>query len=129
MTENSTEPGFIPPYIAFRTTTGLIERMEREDPPARIDKSYLDNLSGGYRTQVLAALHSLDLVQEDGTLSPTLKALVAAAEPERKKIMAEVIQDHYGPVLRLSQNSTQQQMMDAFAEMAPTVTGDTRRKA
>jgi hypothetical protein len=129
MSVNASDTGFVPPYIAFKTILGLIERMEREEPPARIDKSYLDNLSGGYRTQVLAALHSLDLVQEEGALSGVLKSLVQAAEPERKKILAEVIRDHYGVVLALTQNATQQQMIDAFTEMAPTVTGDTRRKA
>lgn len=129
MSENATEPGFIPPYIAFKTLNGLVERMEREEPPSRIDKSYLDNLSGGYRTQVLAALHSLDLVEQDGALSENLKGLVAAAEPARKKIMGEIIRDHYAPVLELSANATQQQMLDAFGEMSPSLTGDTRRKA
>lgn len=129
MSENSTESGFVPPYIAFKTVLTLIERMEREEPPNRIDKSYLDNLSGGYRTQVLAALHSLGLVGPEGSLSEELKALVQAGESERKKIVGEIVRRHYGPVLALSANATQQQMLDAFAEMSPSVTGDTRRKA
>jgi hypothetical protein len=126
---NASDNGFVPPYISYKTLTGLLDRMEREDPPARIDKSYLDNLSGGYRTQVLAALNSLGLVAEDGTLSERLKAMVAGGEAGRKRIVTDIVREHYGPVVNLPRNATQQQMVAAFEEMSPTVTGDTRRKA
>lgn len=129
MNASSSDDDFVPPYIAFKTLTALTERMEREDPPARIDKSYLDNLSGGYRTQVLAALHSLGLVDEAGVLSDRLKELVAGDEVRRKQVVADMVRERYQPVLQLSRNATQQQMMEAFTELAPTVTGDTRRKA
>ncbi len=94
MSASSSDEGFTPPYIAWKTLTTLVDRMEREDPPARIDKSYLDNLSGGYRTQVLAALHSLGLVDESGTLSERLKALVAGDEEGRKQIVAELVREN-----------------------------------
>lgn len=128
-TDANASDGFVPPYISYKTVMGLVERMEREEPPARIDKSYLDNLSGGYRTQVLAGLNALGLVAEDGTLSERLKVMVAGGEADRKRIVGDIVREHYGPVVDLPRNATQQQMVAAFEEMSPTVTGDTRRKA
>lgn len=130
--ENSIEGGFTPPYIAFKTLTGLNDRMVKEGAPARVDKSYLDNFSGGYQTQVLAALHALRLVdQEDGSLTDDFKDLVAAGTDEavRKKVLERILRDRYAGIFALSGNSTQQQLVDAFGQLAPKVTGDTRRKA
>src|SRR5437868_7064320 len=93
MPSDTAEQGFTPPYIAFKTLIGLVERMEREEPPSRIDKSYLDSFSGGYQTQVLAALDALELLGESGVLGDRLKALVAADESERKQIVGELIRD------------------------------------
>lgn len=129
MDDNAKTIGFVPPYIAFRTLADLIARMETEEPPARIDKSYLHNYSGGYQTQVLAALTSLGLIDATGTLQPVLLDLVAAAEPERKRLIGELIRRLYQPILALGTSATQQMMLDAFSELAPKVTGDTRRKA
>lgn len=129
MPDDAKPSGFVPPYISFKTLLGLIERMVQEEPPARIDKSYLDNYSGGYQTQVLAALTSLRLISEEGDLSENLKDLVTAPDSRRPEVVARVIKDQYQPLLALSQNSTQQQLVDAFSELAPQVTGDTRRKA
>lgn len=129
MNESAKDPVFNPPYIAFKTLTGLLDRMASEEPPDRIDKSYLDNFSGGYQTQVLAALVALGLVEAGGGLSQTLKRLVAADGPERKRVMADLIRDLYAPVLGRGQNATQAQLLEAFAELAPKVAGDTRRKA
>lgn len=36
----------LPPYIAFKTLTDVIERMESEDIPTRVDPSYLDTYAG-----------------------------------------------------------------------------------
>lgn len=118
-----------PPYIAFKTVTTLVDRMVREEPPSRIDKSYLDTFSGGYQSQVLAALHSLDLLEPDGRLADRLKLLVKADEPGRKAIVGEMVREFYPDALALGTNATQQQLLDAFSAMSAKVTGDTRRKA
>jgi hypothetical protein len=126
---NTNSSTFVPPYIAFRTLMDLVKRMAEEEPPSRIDKSYLHNYSGGYQTQVLAALTSLGLVDPAGTLSPELLALVAADEQGRKVKIGELVRTRYAPILAIGTSATQQMMIDAFTEMAPKVTGDTRRKA
>ena len=48
----------IPPYIAFKTLLDVIERMEREGPPTRVDPTYLESYAGGYRPTVIANLHT-----------------------------------------------------------------------
>lgn len=129
MPENATETGFGPPYIAFRTVMDIIKRMAEEEPPARIDKSYLNNYSGGYQTQVIAALTALGLIDSTGQLQQSMLDLVSADEAERKEGIGTLVRDRYAPILEIGTSSTQQMMVDAFAEMAPKVTGDTRRKA
>jgi hypothetical protein len=116
------------PYIAFRTITDLIDRMAREEPPGRIDKSYLANYSGGYQSQVIAALASLGLIDSNGTLSPQLLDLVSADEARRKEIVGELVRSRYGPLFALGPAATQQMLLDEFPKVAK-VTGDTKRKA
>ncbi|HZN13366.1 MAG TPA: DUF5343 domain-containing protein [Acidimicrobiales bacterium] len=116
-----------PPYIAWRTITDLIERMVQEEPPARIDKSYLDSYSGGYQTQVIAALNVLGMREEDGSVTDLLQALVEADEELRKKMVGELVRSIYGSVLALGINATQQQMLDAFKALGVNP-GDTMRK-
>jgi hypothetical protein len=116
-----------PPYISFKTLTNLIERMEQKPPPPRIDRSYLIGMSGGYQSQVLAALRWLDLVGDDGELRPTLIKLVQ--EPySRTQTIAGLLEDRYGPVVALGKtNATQGQLEEAFR--AYGLSGSTVRKA
>ncbi|MGD0741929.1 MAG: hypothetical protein ABSA31_01365 [Acidimicrobiales bacterium] len=119
---------WIPPYIAWRTLNDLILRMEKEEPPARIDKSYLDTFSGGYQTQVLAALDALGLRnKKTAEVEERMHELVRAADTERRALVAAILREHYGAVLALGKNATQQQMVDAFREMGVSGT-DTMRK-
>jgi len=121
---------WVPPYIAFPTLTGLIERMQGEGgPPSRMDRSYLDKFSGGYQSQVLAALKSLDLMGPSGEVQPTLTGLVDAADADaRKAMIAEMLRGHYAkPVSLGSTKATQGQLEEAFREYG--ITGDTLRKA
>ena len=124
------KPKWVPPYIAFPTLTGLIERMQGEGgPPSRMDRSYLDKFSGGYQTQVLAALKSLDLMGPNGEVRPVLTALVEAPDADgRKPIYADLIRRLYPkPVSLGTTKATQGQLVEAFKEYG--ITGDTLRKA
>ncbi len=128
-TNDETQSRWIPPYIVFRTITDLIGRMVEEEPPARIDKSYLHRFSGGYQTQVIAALNSLGLRDEGtGEVTKKLQALVSATDDERRALLADLIREHYMPLLTLGANATQQQMLDAFKAMGVN-SGDTMRKS
>lgn len=125
-----TKAKWVPPYIAFATLTGLIERMQNEGgPPSRIDRSYLDTLSGGYQSQVLAALKALDLMGPQGEVTPILIALVESSDADtRKATFADILARKYPrPVSLGTTKATQGQLEEAFREYG--ITGDTLRKA
>lgn len=117
----------LPPYIAFKTLTDLIERMEREEPPTRVDPSYLDSYAGGYRPTVISNLQTMGLLNKDFVPTDELKALVAGTEADRKRLIAELVGRLYTEVLALGMNSTQGQFLEAFSSLGAH--GDTRRKA
>src|ERR1700690_898344 len=90
-----------PPYISFKTFVNLLERLQQTHLPPRIDRSYLTGLSGGYQTQVIAALRWLDLIGENGGVTGHLKALAENPE-QRPAIIGELLRSHYPDVLALS---------------------------
>jgi Family of unknown function (DUF5343) len=122
----SKAPG-APPYISFRTLTNLLDRLQETHLPPRIDRSYLDGLSGGYQTQVIAALRWLDLIGENGEIGDVLASLATTSE-QRPKIIGELLRSHYPSVFALSsKNATQGQLEEEFRNFG--VTGSTLRKA
>ncbi len=127
--EPDTKAGsWTPPYVSLKTLIALLDRMAEEEPPDRIDKSYLIGMSGGYQTQVLAALNALGLRNpKTMELTERLKALVKAGEEERKSIIAEILAEYYVPLFKLSKTATQGQMLEAFKGMGVHA-GDTMRK-
>jgi Family of unknown function (DUF5343) len=126
VTDTESKPG-TPPYISFKTLTNLFERLQQTHLPPRIDRSYLDGMSGGYQTQVVAALRWLDLIGDNGETRPVLVAL--ATKPEsRPQVVAELLRSRYSSVFALSDaNATQGQLEEAFRDFG--VSGSTLRKA
>jgi hypothetical protein len=125
--QNGSAEKWVPPYISFRTLLNLFERMESSGVPPRIDRSYLENLSGGYQTQVMATLKALDLIEDDGTVRPVLTAL-ATDRASRKGAVAELVRRFYPEPVRLgSVNATRAQLEDVFKKYE--ITGATLRKA
>lgn len=117
----------LPPYIAFKTLIDVVERMEREDIPTRVDPSYLDSYAGGYRPTVIGNLQTLGLLGKGGEPTERLSSLVYANEADRQRLVGEMISEFYSDIFALGLNSTQSQFLEAFA--AKGVRGDTRRKA
>jgi hypothetical protein len=116
-----------PPYISFRTLLNLIERMADEGVPRRIDRSFLSQLSGGYQTQVLAALRGLGLMGDDGRVTDRLLALVQRPN-ERKALIAEILRERYPEAIALGEaNATQDELAEQFKRSG--ITGATLRKA
>lgn len=121
---------WVPPYISFSTLLGLLDRMRDDDgAPPQIDKSYLKGMSGGYQSQVIAALKSLNLIGPDGMVKERLNELVAAKDREaRVPIIAEMLREFYPEPVRLGTiKATQGQLEAAFREWS--ISGDTLRKA
>jgi hypothetical protein len=118
---------WVPPYISFSSLAKLWKRLQEEGTPPRIDRSYLDTFSGGYQSQVLATLKSLDLIGKSGEVMPTLTQL-AERPDERPSMVAELVKRFYPEPVRLGTlNATQGQLEEAFREYG--IAGDTMRKA
>jgi len=113
--------------VSFKTITKLLVRMETEGTPPRIDRSFLSGLSGGYQSQVIAALRSLDLIDSKGAVQPSLGELVDEGD-KRGELVGRIVRRLYpGPVQLGTVNATQGQLEEAFR--AYGVAGDTMRKA
>lgn len=67
-----------PPYIAFKTFLTLIEDLHMNGVPQQIDRSILKRFSGGVGSQLLMALRSLALIDDQGRPKPSLESLVKA---------------------------------------------------
>ena len=119
--------GTLPPYIAFKTLLDIVERMSREEPPTRVDGSYLESYAGGYRPTVINNLFTLGLLNAEGEPTERLLALIKADEAGRKELVAEMIRQTYPTVVGLQLNSTQGQFLEQFSALGAA--GDTRRKA
>ncbi len=116
-----------PPYISFRTLLNLIERMATEGAPRRIDRSFLSGLSGGYQTQVMAALRWLGLIGDGGAVQDRLTDLVDRPE-ERSALIATILRERYPEVVALGEeNATQGQLEEEFKKYG--ISGATLRKA
>jgi hypothetical protein len=105
----------------------LIERMADEGVPPRIDRSFLSGLSGGYQTQVLAALRSLGLILDDGTVQPALQTLVDQPQ-NRRALVAMILRTRYPEAVAMGEEkATQGQLEGQFKKYG--ITGATLRKA
>lgn len=118
-----------PPYFPWPALLTLAQRMATNGPPTRIDKSYLDNQSGGMQTAILSGLRWLGLIHDDGRLTDTFIQLAEADEAQRKEIVTGLLRSRYGPIIELgAQNTTQLELEDAF-KTEFGAQGETRRKA
>jgi hypothetical protein len=117
-----------PPYTGFKTFSNLIERMEQEGVPARLDRFYLSNMAGGTRQQITAALRSLGLVDEDNRTTPVLTEYVTRRD-DRPDLMAQILQKQFPDVVELSAqgNATQGQLLELVTSYG--IQGETSRKA
>ncbi|HUZ88773.1 MAG TPA: DUF5343 domain-containing protein [Candidatus Acidoferrales bacterium] len=124
----STTAKWVPPYVSFKTISGLVVRMETEGTPPRVDRSFLSGLSGGYQSQVLAALKAMDLIDAKGDVQPSLIELVDDGE-NRGALIGKLVRKLYPKPVELGTiNATQGQLEEAFRD-GYGVNGDTMRKA
>jgi hypothetical protein len=107
----------LPPYISYKTFENFIGRLQQQ-VPARIDRSYWgETLSGSTGTQLMAALHFLNLVDPNGKPTNELKLLAASKGDDRPAALKEVTFEAYSFVLRSSldlQNATYSQLEEVF---------------
>lgn len=115
-----------PPYAPWSTVLHLLERMERESVPARIDKTYLVGMAGGTQSQVKHALKSLGLIASNDEVTPSLHAL-ATNPDDRPKRLADILHERFPRLVALGESATRGQLDEALGEYG--LTGATVRKA
>ncbi len=120
------------PYISFTTLKGQIERMSKEGgAPARIDRSYLTGMSGGYKGQLISALRLLGLTDDDGVPTDQLIGLVANPEEAMVPFFQNKVSTMYSDMIDLGKrNGTaaqfQQLFRDKYRINGSTLAGATR---
>lgn len=127
MTDESNTTTFFPPYISFSQLENVLERMRNESVPARVDRSYLGSWSGSAQAQFLKAARSLELLDEHGRPTDTLKRLVSEPD-ERPDIVGTLLRAKYPEALALGQDATQSQLDEVFRNYSG-ISGSTTRKA
>ncbi len=131
MTEQSNGSGvkLAAPYFPWNALLSLVQRMAAEEPPTRIDKSYLDNHSGATQTAMLSGLRWLGLITEDGRLTEAFTKLVEADDAKRKEAIGDLLRSRYGSIVEMgTKNATQLELEEAFKTQFDAQ-GETRRKA
>lgn len=105
---------FIAPYVAWKTILNQLDRFEPGKIPPRIDRSILDNLSGGYRGHVMSAFRNLGFIEEDGTVTAVFRALVENPG-DRQNVIAGVLRSRYAEALQLAEaNASSGELEDVF---------------
>lgn len=119
-----------PPYIAFQTLKTLTQNMKADGVPGRIDKTMLSNFSGAVASQLMTALKFLDLTDQDGHPTDSLRTLVAAyGTDEWPSELAGTIKRAFAPVFTLNlETATPGQFTERFSASFDGE-GDTLRKA
>lgn len=80
-----------PPYVSYKSFLTLLEDLRGQGVPSRIDRSYWgDKFSGSTGTQLMSALHFLDLVDSNHTPTLQLKELVKTRGTERADILKKI---------------------------------------
>lgn len=120
------EPKSNYPYTSFRTLLNLLDRFQREGGvPTRLDRGVLLGMAEGAKTQLIAALRFLGLINAAGESLPEFGGL-AMNESERPQLVAALLRRHYSKQVALgAKPSTQKQLEESFEG----IDGDTRRKA
>ncbi len=87
-----------PPYVSFNTVKNLLDWLNSEGVPLRLDRSFWQaKFSGSTGTQLMAALRFLGLLQGNRPM-PDLESLVEATTGERRFILKELLKHSYGAV-------------------------------
>ncbi|MFH1031395.1 MAG: DUF5343 domain-containing protein [Chloroflexota bacterium] len=108
----------LPPYVSYRTFRNFLDRLGQQQVPARIDRSFWgDLLSGSNGTQLMAALHFLNLIDANNRPTPLLRQLVTAKTEQRTQLFREITNQSFNFALKgLSdtQNATYAQLQEVF---------------
>src|SRR5262245_45021417 len=85
-----------PPYVAYKTFLTLLDDLKTNGVPPQFDRSALGRFSGGVGAQLLMALRSLGLINEQNQPTTKLAALVKAyGSPDFNSVMKDTLRHGY----------------------------------
>tara|TARA_B100000941_G_scaffold285589_1_gene257849 strand:- start:1683 stop:2318 length:636 start_codon:yes stop_codon:yes gene_type:complete len=89
------------PYVSYRTFRNFLELL-KEGLPARIDRSvWGPRYSGTTGQQLMTALKSLMLINENGTPTESLENLVNSNGTQRQLQIKNILQDKYAEIFQI----------------------------
>jgi hypothetical protein len=129
-TAEETPSGFKPPYFSFQTFWSFIEQLAEKPLPPQIDRSLLSSKSGTDQANLLMALRSFDLIDDDQRVRPLLVQLTSQDEATRLQLLGQILLALYPAQMELARsNGTEAQLHESFASVFGIRSADTRRKA
>lgn len=122
---------FRPPHLPFATFNGLIADLASRPLPPQIDRKMLSHKSGTDQQNLMAALQTFGMIDEDNNVLPKLAALAVADQEQRKIALAELVREFYPRAVELSEiNGNESQLTAYFRDdLDLNSSADTRRKA
>lgn len=123
------DKAFSPPYnVPWATVLNTVEKVA-SDLPNKVDRSYLGSASGSIKSYLISAFKAFGLIDDDHVVTDRLRSL--ATEPDKRpQMVADMLRAYYPVAVSLGEtNATPGELDSAFAEMFPSVTGESRVKA
>lgn len=114
-------------YIPWKTLLTSTEVLA-QGLPKKLDGSAFPTFAGGMRSWTLSAYRFLGFIDKDGNVQPSLGRWIQADADERKAIMAALLKEQYGEVVRLaSEHGTPSQMRTEIEKLG--VSGSSTQRA
>lgn len=116
-----------PPYLSLTTLINFLDRWGDGPVPPRIDKTALDNYSGGTQAILMSVLRQIGFVDADGIVQPSLRE--AVKDPSaRKAHLSRWARQFYAEQIELAeQGATAGMLHESMATRG--FSGSTLRKA
>lgn len=115
------------PYLSLTTLINFLDRWGDGIIPPRMDKSALDNYSGGTRAILMSTLRQIGYIDAEDRVTQALREAVTD-QSARKAHLTEWARRFYAPQLELAeQGATAGMLQESFASQG--YSGSTLRKA
>ena len=116
-----------PAYVPFKTFTTVLDSFS-SFLPDKIDTSMWPSYSGGMRSQLIGALKFLRLIEDDGTVTESLRTLSHSSSEQRGKAFLSVMRTAYAQMMALDLTKATPASFDAELRKFGQE-GETHRKA
>lgn len=104
-----------PPYVSYHTFRNFLDEVQQQSVPSRIDRTWGQRWSGSTRTQLIAALRFLKLIDDSDCPTQRLKDLAVVRTVNRPEQLQKVIWDCYAFLSHISSTAgTYGEVEDTF---------------